>query len=293
MELKLDFDQSVFVRAAVNNVVREAVISSILVSLMILLFLGDWRSTVIVSLSIPLSIWRGHHRPVADGPEHQSDDFGRAWRWRSACWWITPPSLIENIHRNQTLGKGLTLRDPGRVGRGHPAADRGDARHLHRLLSGGAAGRPGALPVHSARHHRGAGDAGVLYPVLHRGAGLLPLHPDRPCASGRRGPGPVRRVRARLRPAARCLWPRALDVVLDAAQLRPALRRPAAGADRRRCSSRSSAPISSPPPMSASSSCIIAPRPAPASRRPKGRCWRWKARSARSSRRPSCTPSTT
>ena len=48
-----------FVRAAVTNVIREAVISSILVSLMILLFLGDWRSTVVVSLSIPLSIGAG------------------------------------------------------------------------------------------------------------------------------------------------------------------------------------------------------------------------------------------
>jgi multidrug efflux pump subunit AcrB len=50
IELKLDFDQSVFVRAAINNVVREAIVSSILVSLMILLFLGSWRNTVIVDL---------------------------------------------------------------------------------------------------------------------------------------------------------------------------------------------------------------------------------------------------
>jgi len=41
MELKIDFDQSVFVRAAVTNVLHEAVIASILVSLMILFFLGS------------------------------------------------------------------------------------------------------------------------------------------------------------------------------------------------------------------------------------------------------------
>ncbi len=76
--LTLDFDQSVFVRAAVTNVMREAMISSILVSLMILLFLGDWRSTVIVSLSIPLSIFGRHHRTAVDRPEHQPDDLGRA-----------------------------------------------------------------------------------------------------------------------------------------------------------------------------------------------------------------------
>src|SRR5215813_4349100 len=59
LDLRLDFDQSVFVRAAVENVIREAIISSILVSALILLFLGDWRSTIIVSLSIPLSILAG------------------------------------------------------------------------------------------------------------------------------------------------------------------------------------------------------------------------------------------
>src|SRR5579871_1215737 len=49
-------DQSVFVRASVNGVVREAVMAAFLTTLMILLFLGSWRSTIIVCLSIPLSI---------------------------------------------------------------------------------------------------------------------------------------------------------------------------------------------------------------------------------------------
>jgi multidrug efflux pump subunit AcrB len=57
-ELKLDFlfDQSVFVRAAISGVVREAIIAACLTGLMILLFLGSWRSTLIVVTSIPLSI---------------------------------------------------------------------------------------------------------------------------------------------------------------------------------------------------------------------------------------------
>jgi multidrug efflux pump subunit AcrB len=50
------FDQSVFVRAAVNGVVREAVTAAALTGLMILMFLGSWRSTLIVCISIPLSI---------------------------------------------------------------------------------------------------------------------------------------------------------------------------------------------------------------------------------------------
>jgi multidrug efflux pump subunit AcrB len=50
------FDQSLFVRAAIAGVVREAVIAAMLTGLMILMFLGSWRSTIIVCISIPLSI---------------------------------------------------------------------------------------------------------------------------------------------------------------------------------------------------------------------------------------------
>jgi multidrug efflux pump subunit AcrB len=49
-------DQSVFVRAAINGVVREAVIAACLTAIMILIFLGSWRSTVIIAVSIPLSV---------------------------------------------------------------------------------------------------------------------------------------------------------------------------------------------------------------------------------------------
>ncbi|HTF70708.1 MAG TPA: efflux RND transporter permease subunit [Edaphobacter sp.] len=49
-------DQSVFVRAAISGVVREAVIAAGLTALMILMFLGSWRSTVIIAVSIPLAI---------------------------------------------------------------------------------------------------------------------------------------------------------------------------------------------------------------------------------------------
>jgi len=49
-------DQSVFVRGSINGVIREAVIAAALTGLMILLFLGSWRSTVIIAISIPLSI---------------------------------------------------------------------------------------------------------------------------------------------------------------------------------------------------------------------------------------------
>jgi multidrug efflux pump subunit AcrB len=55
-DIKQLFDQSVFVRGAIHGVLREAVIAAGLTGLMMLLFLGSWRSTLIVLVSIPLSL---------------------------------------------------------------------------------------------------------------------------------------------------------------------------------------------------------------------------------------------
>ena len=49
-------DQSIFVRGAIDGVVREAIIAACLTAIMILVFLGSWRSTIIIAVSIPLSI---------------------------------------------------------------------------------------------------------------------------------------------------------------------------------------------------------------------------------------------
>ncbi|MES1191124.1 MAG: efflux RND transporter permease subunit [Steroidobacter sp.] len=49
-------DQSLFVRGAVNGVIREGILAAALTGLMILLFLGSWRSTLIITISIPLSV---------------------------------------------------------------------------------------------------------------------------------------------------------------------------------------------------------------------------------------------
>ncbi len=56
IKLQLLADQSVFVRASISGVIREAVIAACLTALMILLFVGSWRSTLIVATSIPLAI---------------------------------------------------------------------------------------------------------------------------------------------------------------------------------------------------------------------------------------------
>jgi multidrug efflux pump subunit AcrB len=56
LQVKALADQSLFVRASINGVLREALIAACLTGMMILIFLGSWRSTVIIAVSIPLSI---------------------------------------------------------------------------------------------------------------------------------------------------------------------------------------------------------------------------------------------
>ncbi len=56
LQIRLLGDQSVFVRGAISGVLREALIAACLTAVMILLFLGSWRSTLIIAISIPLSI---------------------------------------------------------------------------------------------------------------------------------------------------------------------------------------------------------------------------------------------
>jgi multidrug efflux pump subunit AcrB len=56
MQIHLLFDQSVFVKSAITGVLREGAIAAGLTALMILIFLGSWRSTLVVMISIPLSI---------------------------------------------------------------------------------------------------------------------------------------------------------------------------------------------------------------------------------------------
>jgi len=108
LELKMDFDQSVFVRAAVENVVKEAILSSLLVSLMILVFLGSWRNTVVVAVSIPLSIFAGVVGLFLAG---QTINLMTLGGLALAIGMLVDNATVvmENIHRNQSLGKPLTV----------------------------------------------------------------------------------------------------------------------------------------------------------------------------------------
>src|SRR5882724_9821137 len=107
LELKIDFDQSVFVRGAIAGVVREAVISSILVSLMVGAFLGSWRSMVIVCTSIPLAIFSAVVGLKLTGNTINIMTLGGL---ALAIGMLVDDATVEveNIHRNRSLGKPLT-----------------------------------------------------------------------------------------------------------------------------------------------------------------------------------------
>src|SRR5947208_3699810 len=108
MELKIDFDQSVFVRAAIQNVLHEAVIASILVSLMILFFLGSWRGAVLVGTSIPLAILVGLVGLFLWGQTLNLMTLGGL---ALAIGMLVDDATVEveNIHRNRHMGKPLTV----------------------------------------------------------------------------------------------------------------------------------------------------------------------------------------
>ncbi|MGN6566442.1 MAG: efflux RND transporter permease subunit, partial [Flavipsychrobacter sp.] len=108
LDLKIDFDQSVFVENAIESVLHEAVISAILVSLMIMFFLGSWRSMVIVCTSIPLSILVGVIFLHLTGNSLNIMTLGGL---SLAIGMLVDDATVEveNIHRNRMLHKPLTI----------------------------------------------------------------------------------------------------------------------------------------------------------------------------------------
>ncbi len=106
LEVKPLFDQSVFVRASIEGVVREAVIAACLTAAMILVFLGSWRSTLIVAISIPLSILSAIIALAALGQTLNVMTLGGL---ALAVGILVDDATveIENIHRNLGLGKPL------------------------------------------------------------------------------------------------------------------------------------------------------------------------------------------
>jgi CzcA family heavy metal efflux pump len=107
LKLSVLFDQSLFVRAAINDVVREGVMAAFLTGLMILLFLGSWRSTLIVCVSIPLSILTSLVILSALGETINVMTLG-GMALAVGILVDDATVAIENIHRNLGMKKPLT-----------------------------------------------------------------------------------------------------------------------------------------------------------------------------------------
>jgi len=107
LEVKEFADQSLFVRAAIDGVAKEGVIAAALTALMILLFLGSWRSTFIIALSIPLSVLSSLAALSALGETINLMTLGGL---ALAVGILVDDATvaIENIHRQMATGKPLT-----------------------------------------------------------------------------------------------------------------------------------------------------------------------------------------
>jgi multidrug efflux pump subunit AcrB len=101
------FDQSLFVRASISGVLKEALIAAALTGIMILLFLGSWRSTLIVCTSIPLSILTSQVVLSALGYSINVMTLGGM---ALAVGILVDDATveIENVHRNMAMKKPLT-----------------------------------------------------------------------------------------------------------------------------------------------------------------------------------------
>ena len=151
LKVALLFDQSIFVRAAVEGVVKEAAIAAGLTALMILLFLGSWRSTLIVVISIPLSILVSIIVLARARPDAERDDARRhgargrhPGRRRDRRDREHPPQ-----HRRSKKPLVRAILDGAQ--QIAVAGVRLDALHLHRLRAGRVHHRRGEVALRAAR----------------------------------------------------------------------------------------------------------------------------------------------
>jgi multidrug efflux pump subunit AcrB len=106
IEVRLLADQSIFVKEAIAAVIHEALIAGVLTALMLLLFLGNWRSTLIIAISIPLSIFTSLIALYLLGETINIMTLGGL---ALAVGILVDDATVtlENIERHQHMGKGL------------------------------------------------------------------------------------------------------------------------------------------------------------------------------------------
>ena len=180
LEITELFDQSVFVKSSVAGVLREGAIAAGLTALMILLFLGSWRSTVVVMISIPLAILSSLVALYFLGETLNTMTLGGL---ALAIGILVDDSTvtIENTHRLLTEeGDASAAGNPARLCRDCRAHHGLDTRHQLRVCLGGLPGRASQIPLHPARPCRRVRHARLL-----RALADLDAHHDRPAAQGR------------------------------------------------------------------------------------------------------------
>jgi multidrug efflux pump subunit AcrB len=150
-ELKIQplSDQSIFVQGSINGVVREAVIAAALTGLMILIFLGSWRSTVIIAVSIPLAVLTS---VIVLGFLHETINIMTLGGLALAVGILVDDATvtIENIERHLDEGAGSTkafLMEPRRL----PCLPRLDIMHLYRISPDVFPQWRCAIPLHPPR----------------------------------------------------------------------------------------------------------------------------------------------
>ena len=156
------FDQSVFVTNSVKGVLREGAIAAGLTALMILVFLGSWRSTLVVMISIPLAILSSLVVLYFLGETLNTMTLGGLA--------LAVGILVDDFHRNHRehpppvdRGGHAALRGDRARRRRNRSADAGfDACDQLRVHLGGVSRRTSQIPVHAARTCRCVCDAGLL-----------------------------------------------------------------------------------------------------------------------------------
>ena len=183
-------DQSVFVKAAVQGVVREALIAACLTALMILLFLGSWRATLIIAITIPLAVLTSLLALAVLGQTINIMTLGGLALAVGIRWTTQPsPSRTSRIISSRRAARG---GHSDRRGRDRGADLRVDAVDLHRVRADVPAHRRRALPVRAAGRSGDLRDDRVVLLLAHAGADA------RDGADAREGHGRPPRVFARL-----------------------------------------------------------------------------------------------
>ncbi len=162
-------DQSVFVRAAISGVIREAVIAGALTGLLILLFLGSWRSTLIITISIPLSILASVCCLSALGETINIMTLGGL---ALAVGILVDDATvtIENINYHLEQGKDVEAAILDGAHQIALPALVSTLVHLHRIRADVFVGRDRQISVHPLGGGGGVRDAGFLPAIAHLGA---------------------------------------------------------------------------------------------------------------------------